>query len=534
MEELTKNQLIEQLVIKSGKPAVYFKKWNKKDLYKVLHKTETETRIICNKLIGHCGITTWDGKGKKPDFWDSGRHETMDQCRTNCRSFMDIGTKQAYKHLPDKERNYLNTLVKHRTKRAFVYSKKYVLSNIDRKSYNNIEKLIIQTTDEYNLYRRHINEFFNVKKMLIDEKVDGNQIDTTLTPPKLTTLLLYSDNYNKPVVLREPLKKFKIKNNDSHQSNITFNLPKTLNHLSIDVTYNLPLKHEYLETLIFAFGSNFNQPITKDNLPNLKTFYTGWESDFNLPIHNLPRKISFLHIGGNNNYNEYLKDLPNTLTTIYLQGDFNKHLNRLPDNLHTLSLGPEFDNSLHKDDLPSKLENLILDNNQCDLNGLPSNLKFLSIDNLTEPLTDNLPSNLKHLSLQIFWNLENYIMKLPTNLERLTLMHPLTSTYDAYFDGFIDTTILPSNLRILDLGLNMFDVRNPLILNDLISRTRHLREITMIGRRDRSNIDFIDSIKPLLENAGKTVTVFQNTTDAQEYFKQTIYLIYPYLNPFFE
>ena len=125
-------------------------------------------------------------------------------------------------------------------------------------------------------------------------------------------------------------------------------------------------------------------------------------------------------------------------------------------------------------------------------------------------------------------------MKLPTNLERLTLMHPLTSTYDAYFDGFIDTTILPSNLRILDLGLNMFDVRNPLILNDLISRTRHLREITIIGRRDRSNIDFIDSIKPLLENAGKTVTVFQNTSDAQEYFKQTIYLIYPYLNPFFE
>ena len=192
--------------------------------------------------------------------------------------------------------------------------------------------------------------------MLIDEKVDGNQIDTTLTPPKLTTLLLYSDNYNKPVVLREPLKKFKIKNNDSHRSNITFNLPKTLNHLSIDVRYNLPLKHEYLETLIFAFGSNFNQPITKDNLPNLKTFYTGWESDFNLPIHNLPRKISFLHIGGNNDYNEYLKDLPNTLTTIYLQGAFNKHLNRLPDNLHTLSLGPEFDNSLHKDDLPSNLK----------------------------------------------------------------------------------------------------------------------------------------------------------------------------------
>jgi hypothetical protein len=129
---------------------------------------------------------------------------------------------------------------------------------------------------------------------------------------------------------------------------------------------------------------------------------------------------------------------------------------------------------------------------------------------------------------------ENFIMTLPTNLERLTLMNPLNSTYDSYFDDFIDTSILPSNLRILDLGLNMFDIRNSLILDHLISRTRHLTQITMIVRTDSSNRDFIDSIKPLLENTGRTVTVFQNTTDAQEYFKQTIYLIYPYLNPFFE
>jgi len=30
----------------------------------------SRSRIICNKLIGQCGNVEWDGKGKKPPFWN--------------------------------------------------------------------------------------------------------------------------------------------------------------------------------------------------------------------------------------------------------------------------------------------------------------------------------------------------------------------------------------------------------------------------------------------------------------------------------
>jgi hypothetical protein len=448
MDGYTKKQLISKLSKENNKSPSYYNKWKREKLIKKLSRS---SRIVCNKLIGGCGVVNWDGKGKKPPFWDN-NYETMEECKIKCHSILDIiPDVLKNNNFHDNEMARLNRVAKN-IKNSSSYSNTYVISNINPKEYSKIRKLVIETTDDYILYIKNFNLFENVTDLLIGKKVDGNIIDTTMTPVRLLSFKLESDNFNKPIILKSPLRKFKFCNFIMESpNNITFDLPTSLRTLFIDsFLYDKPIKHKYLEKLVFRFGNKFNQTITQDNLPNLKIFFIGWECSWNQPIDNLPRELIHLHLGGNGDFNRPVKNIPETLKTMYLIGEFDHNVNKhnLPKNLETLCLGLNFDKPL--DDLPDRLQNLLL---YCEsgkvIENLPTDLNFLFL-HFEPDHSSKLPTNLPNLFLgRSAFGTPKYV-RLPPNLETLTFECNLSFREDEYTE--VDLYNIPKSLKVLNMG----------------------------------------------------------------------------------
>lgn len=523
--KISKKQIIEQLVIKTGKPYGYFSKWNKKSLIKLLNKTPTQIRIICNKLVGQCGKVKWDGKGVKPPFWDN-NYNTFDDCKERCRPITDI-SGNIRKFLPDKSISYLRRAAKIQHNKGLVYHDSYLISNINPKSYRFIQKLVIDSNHGYKLYQQHFNEFVNVIQLKIGKNVDGNIINTMMTPPKLKMFILMSSNYNKPVKLQPPIQTFFIRNDLDRDTEckISFNLPITLTSLEIDVpTFNKPIIHPKLKKLILQYGQLFNKPITNKILPNLRIFYVGWECAWNMPIDNLPRKLAFFHIGGDSNFNQPLENLPKSLSVLYLSGEFNHDVNKhnLPSGVHTLLLGHSFNKSL--DNLPNSIKNLMLLNNDLvhPLNSLPNSLEFLYV--FSHAIIKDLPNNLDHLMLGFWFTTPDnpgVIVNLPKNLKKLTYECPeefikLGRTQV----NIIPNNILPEKLEILNLATNMISI-------DDLSRLTRLKQVTVIVRKDGQNRDFIRKMKMVLDNSGVNMLIFKDCKESGRFLEKSRTMVDP-------
>ena len=82
------------------------------------------------------------------------------------------------------------------------------------------------------------------------------------------------------------------------------------------------------------FGKDFNQFV--DNLPNSLT-HLKLGVDFNQPVNNLPNSLTHLKFG--KDFNQPVDNLPESLTHLELeQFSFNKPLNNLPNSIIKLTL----------------------------------------------------------------------------------------------------------------------------------------------------------------------------------------------------
>jgi len=172
------------------------------------------------------------------------------------------------------------------------------------------------------------------------------------------------------------------------------NLPVSLEHLLINVSYNKPL----------------------DNLPNgLKTLdLIGF---YNLELDNLPSSLKKLVVGGR--YNQPFLNLPIDLEELMLSEYYQVELINLPPKLKILHIGSDY--NLPLTNLPDSIEILSIEGCPAYIDKLPEHLKIFDIGldaNFMVVLTDNIEEiNFCTSSMYLLNKLLNIHM--PINLKRI-------------------------------------------------------------------------------------------------------------------
>ena len=287
---------------------------------------------------------------------------------------------------------------------------------------------------------------------------------------KIQKIEMY-ESFNSPIVIfPESLKIFELGTSFNQPID---NLPDTVEVLELGKSFNQPISKlpGNLKTLIMS--DTYNQPI--NNLPDgIKVLIMG--KSFNYPL-NLPESLEELEIGSSynhqinklpellkkikymNSFNSSIDGFPDSLTHLYLNGDyFNLPINKLPVNLTVLSVGDRFNHPINIFSL-YPLEELYLGNsfNQS-VENLPATLKKLGLGNAFNQSVENLPATLKKLTLGNAFN--QSINNLPKELIELTLGNAFNQPVDN----------LPKELIELTLG-NAFNQPIHNLLKELIELT---------------------------------------------------------------
>lgn len=178
------------------------------------------------------------------------------------------------------------------------------------------------------------------------------------------------------------------------------NLPNNIQNL---ILYGVDRINNLSKNIIkvkFNNNSAFDEKI--NNLPHSIKTLELLGSVFNHPINNLPKSLLTLKFG--NNFNQSLIKLPLSLQKLYLDNIFNQSLDFLPQGLKIINIkNNNFINCV--DDLPSSIEQIIINNNQlCIVNNIYHNKviiqnvyngfdsdtdSYLSIDNDLENVLNN-------------------------------------------------------------------------------------------------------------------------------------------------
>lgn len=183
--------------------------------------------------------------------------------------------------------------------------------------------------------------------------------------------------------------------------NQLINLPPELTHLTFGFKFNqhinLPPNLTHL-----TFGYHFNQPL---NLPNYITHLT-FGHYFNHPL-NLPLNLTHLTFG--DEFNQLL-NLPN-IKYLSINDNFQNIVDNLPNSLEELCLASYFNSPLYN--LPSGLKKLVFDNYteydevyDHELNLLSNSLEYLALPNTYDKKILNFPPNLHLIKCS-----KNYVYK---------------------------------------------------------------------------------------------------------------------------
>jgi hypothetical protein len=172
------------------------------------------------------------------------------------------------------------------------------------------------------------------------------------------------------------------------------------------------------------FGEKYNQEICPNILPNnLQYLQFGRDFNKQININVLPVKLSHLIFAGTYNYLITYNTLPKNLVHLafnFNKYEINEYV--LPDTLTHLKLGYNYNYKIKKDVLPSNLVYLELGGIYSHiLKDIPVTLTTVYIcgSNENKIVIDNLPNTIVNL---IFFNLEIEITNLPTSVKNIKLM----------------------------------------------------------------------------------------------------------------
>lgn len=192
-----------------------------------------------------------------------------------------------------------------------------------------------------------------------------------------------------------------------------------LNDLIIEIIIRNKIK-----SLVFV--DNFNYPI--DRIPEcveiieFRGFYQGL---FNYNLNNLPQSIKKIYMFSAYYQNGY-SNLPENLEELYIENSNNTiiNLNNLPANLKLLNINSPLHESFTFDHLPVNLKHLHIGYScgllQARLDNLPESLETLEINADFNFQIDNLPNNLKYLSIENI-SFNQSIYNLPKELQYLVI-----------------------------------------------------------------------------------------------------------------
>ena len=182
-----------------------------------------------------------------------------------------------------------------------------------------------------------------------------------------------------------------------------------------------------------VLNNNFNELLSK--LPDTVTHLT-LNLTYNQPLPKLPSTLTHLILGFN--YNQPLPKLPSTLTHLILGYCFNQPIPELPPSLTHLILGVYFNQNQLFDYLPQGLLYLEIGTySNPSLVNLPNTLQTLIMSASHSETLDMLPDSIETLEIGICVSKFN---KLPANLKSISI----SSKYK-YKD---DLLLLKSNLKI--------------------------------------------------------------------------------------
>jgi hypothetical protein len=206
-------------------------------------------------------------------------------------------------------------------------------------------------------------------------------------------------------------------------------LPISLIYIEIRCGFNHPIDFTYLDNLkcLQIINEDFDQSI--DKLPDsVQEIVLG--RSFNQPVNKWPANLKYLHFLRDPKFNQSLDNLPYGIKEINIESTggnskFNQPVDNLPDTLKLLNLGGGFNQPV--DNLPESLEQLgfgwyyfeeynIDSSFNQPIDNLPKKLKVLTLgDSFFQPI-NNLPNGLKEL----FITNPDYdipIIKLPKKLK---------------------------------------------------------------------------------------------------------------------
>lgn len=277
-------------------------------------------------------------------------------------------------------------------------------------------------------------------------------------------------------------------NNKSDFKNITKDVTEIFIHCSCEEYINsLPSHIESIAIYTKCESEINNLP------PNLKKLYMGY--NYNKPLHYLPVALEYLCIG--HEYSHDLLYLPKSLKILELHSN---HINKIDldlPNLVILSLKYLIGNDIMYENIMNIYNQLYKVQNTLRELYLPynfiANLDIISNFTLLEVLSykstnkiNQFPPNLKVLEL-ICYN--HPLDNLPNTIETLILGHTFVQ----------DLNILPKNLKVLNMGVNIdcnLFVDYPESLEELIIIETHPDRYHICGyEKYKFTITFIEDVE---------------------------------------
>jgi hypothetical protein len=295
------------------------------------------------------------------------------------------------------------------------------------------------------------------------------------------------------------------------------NQSPSITHIIFGNGFNKSIDNLQINLIFIYFGNNFNQPINKiynklkylffslnfNNTllpqPNLKVlklgrFYNKYidfsdfkglqyltlSSQYNQPIHCLPKKIQYLKLGRNFN-NTLPSNFPTSMKKLIINAYY-KHLLNFPIHLKHLNLGVRY-------------------NHRIDFRAL-SNLEILQLSQCYSYNIENFSTKLKELEFGFAQSVSTNICHL-TNLKKLTI-------YNDYRLSYIPQTIEHLSIKIIDNRkinlvnfirlkvLNLFILVNNFIFENIFDYLPLNLDVIYIsdsGLLNIKNIELVSNIK---------------------------------------
>lgn len=386
--------------------------------------------------------------------------------------------------------------------------KNLIVTDYDYEKLPNVEKVIFHKS-------------YRDRRLTITEKITHVEINSDLQEnteiklPKCSSYLKLPRNIDKINiinVLSNSLTHLILHSHSIFNSSIEDLLPNSLQVLDLGFRFNQPIfsgKKSFLPSnlvkLIFSF--DWNHPIHDDEQgylpPKLKYLSFGFSFDNTISVRRksfLPETLTYLDLG--TKFNCSIDPLPNSLLTLKVSSHFERQIFSLPPKLVNLELKCYYKHNLRRGVIPNSLRNLTVYKFDCVLNefnlGKINSLTIQKIDNyihtITPPETvtrlvifsivsieylppcltylvfypssvdqiNMIPDSVKYLRINITKKVNGTVNKLPSSLEKLTLISSSLIDFSKalcrcqnliYLQGNlfvnIDERYYPPNLKVL-------------------------------------------------------------------------------------